>query len=103
MAERISASEFDVWEPQQMVRFGQIYGRPFRLPEAAQANSRLARAKHIARLALGKDESALWLTAPNLELNGLAPEAFASESEEGCKRVLRLLVALARLAEATYG
>jgi len=103
MAERMSASEFDIWEPQQIVRFGLIHGRPFRLREAAQADSRLARARHIARLALGKDESALWLTAPNLELNGLAPDALASESEEGCQCVLRLLVELVRRAEVTHG
>jgi uncharacterized protein (DUF2384 family) len=103
MSETMTEAEFRTWEAQQPLAFKLVNGRPARLPDDHQGPSRLARLRQLARKVLS-DEAALeaWISTPQIELGGLEPEALAVDGEEGCQLVLRELVRMGRLIEASH-
>jgi len=104
MPTAMTAAEFAEWEPRQPVRFALVDGRPMRLPEADQGPDRVERVRQIAAKTLGAPEAVdAWLRNPQAVLGGLEPEAVAADGEEGCQLVLRTLVTMARLREASLG
>ena len=104
MSETMTAAEFRAWEAQQPLRFALADGRPVRLPDGDQGRSRVARVRQVAGQMLA-DEVAVdaWMGGPQATLGGLEPKALAEESEDGCQRVLRTLVTMSRLREASVG
>ncbi len=97
-------AEFRTWQAQQPVQFDLVDGRPARLPENAQAASRLARVRLLAaRILTDRAAAAAWLGSPQAALGGLEPEALAADGEEGCELVMRELVAMGRKQEAAGG
>jgi len=102
MSEAMTEAEFRTWEAQQPLAFELVDGRPVRLPDDHQGPSRLARVHQLARKVLA-DEGliAAWMSTPQVELGGLEPETLALDGEDGCQLVLRELVRLGRLREAS--
>jgi hypothetical protein len=104
MPTAMTAAEFAEWEPRQPVRFALVDGRPMRLPEADQGPARIARVRQVAAKILASPEAVdAWMLSPQAILGGLEPEAVAADGEEGCQLVLRTLVTMARLREASLG
>ena len=104
MPESINVTEFRTWQAQQPVQFDLVDGRPARLPENAQAASRVARVRLLAgRILTDGAAVAAWLGSPQAVLGGLEPEALAADGEEGCELVMRELVAMGRKQEAAGG
>ncbi len=96
--------EFRTWQAQQPVQFDLLDGRPARLPENAQAASRMARVRLFAGRVLTEEAAAAaWLGSPQAALGGLEPGALAADGEEGCELVMRELVAMGRKQEAAGG
>jgi len=103
MSEALSEAEFRTWEAQQPLAFELVDGCPVRLPDDCQGPSRLARLRQLAMKVL-TDAAAVeaWISAPQVKLGGLEPEALAADGEEGCQLVLRELVRMGRLIEASH-
>jgi hypothetical protein len=95
MSQVMTEMEFRLWEARQPIRFELVDGRPKRLPEADQGQSRVSRAMGVASRALPHRSAVeAWMSISHASLDGLDPETVAFGSEEGCQAVLRLLVAL---------
>jgi uncharacterized protein (DUF2384 family) len=104
MPTAMTAAEFAEWERRQPVRFALVDGQPMRLPEADQGPARVERVRLVAAKTLGAPEAVdAWMCCPQAILGGLEPEAVAIDSEEGTQLVLRTLVTMARLREASLG
>ncbi len=102
MLEALSEAEFRTWEAQQPLAFELVDGCPVRLPDDCQGPSRLARLRQLAMEVLADAAAAeAWISTPQIELGGLEPETLALDGEEGCQLVLRELVRLGRLREAS--
>jgi len=102
MSEALSEAEFRTWEAQQPLAFELVDGCPVRLPDDRQGPSRLARVRQLATKVLaGEAALVAWMSAPQIELGGLEPETLVLDGEEGCQLVLRELVRLGRLREAS--
>ena len=103
MSETMTEAEFSTWEAQQPLAFELVDGRPVRQRDDCQGPSRLARVQLLAMKVLA-DVAAVtaWMVAPQVELGGLEPEALAADGEEGCQLVLRELVRMGRLIEASH-
>ena len=96
--------EFRTWEARQPLRFDLVDGRPVRLPDEDQGQSRLARVRRTARQILADEDSLrTWMAAPLNALDGFGPEAVAAESEDGCQLVLKLLVMSSRQRDVPVG
>ena len=99
----VTEDEFRTWEERQVLRFGLVAGRPVRLADENQSQSRLARVRQIALRVLANQEAVLaWMTNPSALLGGFEPEVAAAESEEGCQLVLRTLIVMVRRREAAF-
>jgi hypothetical protein len=53
------------------------------------------------KVLLDEAEVADWMGTPQVELGGLEPEALAADGEDGCQLVLRELVRMGRLRDAS--
>ena len=89
--------EFRTWEARQPLRFELVDGRPVRLADEDQGQSRLARVRRTASQILADEDLVrTWVATPLDSLGGLEPDAVAAESEDGCQLVLRALVMSSR-------
>ena len=101
MKQPVAQTEFLAWEARQPRRFDLLDGLPVARPNEQQGASRLERARAIAARVLLREEDAIpWLDTPQAALGGLKPTSLAADSEEGCRKVLMLLVSLRRRGDS---